>query len=390
MDVRALVKKEYLSVQKDEHLSSFLGKLKTSGLRYTLVFDKENLLGALEDKWLLKLNLNPTQVRVENFIKKIPSVSPDTGLIEAANLMYQSNFEFLPVMENNKLTGVLFGLDLLKEAIQLEPFQNLKVSDVKASLPSLLSPKDNISVALGIMLKERLEQIPVLDQGKLVGIISLRDILKKYSFFPLKREGSFNASSGNKSTKAFSPNPPELDKLPVSSFSTNYDLFTINIEDPLPKALDLMIKNKLTSLIILNKCLPAGLLLLKNILKEVASYEAPVNSKIRFVGLEKTKLFPKQKDSLKLIAASELDKLQRGIPDDFDTIIHIKEYDKGGKNRKYSINLKLEFPGKLLVIDKGKLGMWDAEIALRKSFENAKNALKVRFKKDLSHQSRRR
>ena len=70
-------------------------------------------------------------------------------------------------------------------------------------------------------------------------------------------------------------------------------------------------------------------------------------------------------------------KLQRKVKNEFKLIVHLKEYEKDGKRQKYSINLRIEFPGQILTSSQED---WDWRAALHKAFENAKNNAGKKFK----------
>ena len=100
--------------------------------------------------------------------------------------------------------------------------------------------------------------------------------------------------------------------------------------------------------------------------------------------MDKTKLNPYQKQNIKKIASVEASKLQRQVHNEFGLTVHIKEYKKEGKQHKYAVNLKVDYPGQIISSTKGWRGTWDIETALRKAFHNASNELKSKFRGDSS------
>lgn len=382
MDIRPLIKEDFLTIQEDETLSALIGKLKTSEKRDALVFDHDKFVGIIEDKWLLRAKLDASKIKLSRFLRKIPLAPPETDLIEAAYLMYQSDISFLPIIDHKKILGIVYALDLIKEAAKLEPLRDLTLNSIKLTKVPPLKAQDPISAALAIMFLKKVEQVPLTEQGKLTGLLSYRDILKRYYPFPAKRDHS--AYGGGHQSKAFAPDRPEVDRLPVESFATLQNLQTITKEGKLSQAIDLMHQKNLTDLIVVRGQEPLGLLTIKNILRKIASLKIPQNFNIQFVGLEKTRLEPYQKYNLKKIASLEAFKLQRKIHNLFTLTIHIKEYEKEGKQCKYAVNLKVEYPGQIISSNRGWGGTWDLETSLRKAFINADNALKSKFRGDSS------
>ncbi|MFH1682373.1 MAG: CBS domain-containing protein [Candidatus Woesearchaeota archaeon] len=386
MEIKNIIKDDFLTVEKDQTLSSFIGRLRETDKRNALIFDHGKFEGILEEKWLLRAKMNASTVGISQFVKKIPTAAPDIDLVDAAYLMFQSDIDALPIAADKQISGIVYGLDLIKEAVKLGEMKGVKVSDLKLDKVQELKPKDPITKALEIMYQKKVRHIPVAEEGKVVGILSYRDILKKYYPFPSGREGGF--TGGNKSkTKAFESDRPEIDLLPISSFDTHNNLHSCTEKDKLSEAVNLMCNKKVTSLLVIRDEKAVGLLSLKNILKKIASLKIKPLFNIQFVGLNDAHLNPAQKESLMKIAGNEAFKLQRRVNNEFNLVIHIKEYEKEGKSdkqHKYAINLKMEFPGQMIQSHKGWGGTWDIETAIRKAFENADNELKKKFKGDSS------
>ena len=105
------------------------------------------------------------------------------------------------------------------------------------------------------------------------------------------------------------------------------------------------------------------------------------NFEINFKGLEQTKLKDRQKRHLKEIAAHEAGKLQYWIDDQFSITLRIKEYDPDSKNQRYSIGMRVEYPGKILDSERSQRDTWDIKVALRKAFDSVKNNLEKDVKK---------
>ena len=116
----------------------------------------------------------------------------------------------------------------------------------------------------------------------------------------------------------------------------------------------------------------------KNMLGVIGSLKIPKNFNIQFIGLNKVDLEPAQKYSIQKIVSNEALKLQRKIHQtQFELVVHIKEYEKDGTQHKYSVSLRVEFPGQIITSTEDD---WDVETALRKALENAQNVAEKRFR----------
>jgi predicted transcriptional regulator len=377
MEIKPLIKDDYLVLDENATLSELIGQMKQFEKRTALIFRNKKYLGLIEKKKLLKSKIDPSEVKIKNFIQKTPIINENADIIETAYLMYQSNLEYLPVESNKEIIGVLSSLDLINSATKLKELDKAKVSDVKLIKPKKLGKDDKIATALTIMYKERIDHVPVYDQGKIYGIISFKDVIRKYLNWSPKRDVStkFNKTTSSRSAEV---DMPHLASLPVSSFSTNDNLLFGKETDSLKNATKLMSEGNVKSLLIKENEDLLGLLTTKHLLRKIASLKIPKNYNIKFVGLNKVRLQSYQKYNIQKIASNEAFKLQRKIKNDMNLTIHIKSYDKQGGEQKFSVNLRIDFPSRVITSSQED---WDLETALRKTFNNAKNEVDKKFKK---------
>lgn len=126
--------------------------------------------------------------------RKVITISPDADLFEAQDRMAKNNIRHLPVViEDNKLVGIVTDRDirstmpssLFKELeCTLEEKNSicqLKVKDIMTPDPMSISLLDTIQDAMLLIQGERIGALPVVDEdGKLKGIISIRDLLRAF------------------------------------------------------------------------------------------------------------------------------------------------------------------------------------------------------------------
>lgn len=101
---------------------------------------------------------------------------PDDTLAEAAKKMWKQQTGSLLVLEGEDLVGIVTERDVLKHVATGGPLQDARISDVMT--------KDVVSVGAGTSLREAarimadrwFRHLPVMDGGRLVGIISQRDL----------------------------------------------------------------------------------------------------------------------------------------------------------------------------------------------------------------------
>jgi signal-transduction protein with cAMP-binding, CBS, and nucleotidyltransferase domain len=108
------------------------------------------------------------------------TVVPETTLDEAMEIMLGKNIGSLLVLDSeNKLNGILSDRDIFKTVHKTKgDFHSLKVKDIMTV--AVISGKltDEVSNIAWVMQKNYIRHIPIVEDNKVVGLISQRDILK--------------------------------------------------------------------------------------------------------------------------------------------------------------------------------------------------------------------
>ena len=109
----------------------------------------------------------------------IYTVTPANSAYDAARLMNQHNVGAIPVVEGENLHGILTDRDIVVRCVAAgkEP-HNCNVKDVMTGGAACVMPNQSISDAIRIMSSEQVRRLPVVEHGKLAGIVSLADIAR--------------------------------------------------------------------------------------------------------------------------------------------------------------------------------------------------------------------
>lgn len=110
----------------------------------------------------------------------IASVLPDTPVIEALEIMADKNIGSLMIMENDQYLGIITERDYSRKVIlKGKNSTDTEVSEIMSTdLPSV-SPSDSIEHCMELMTAENIRYMPVFENKKLVGIISMSDVVKE-------------------------------------------------------------------------------------------------------------------------------------------------------------------------------------------------------------------
>lgn len=109
--------------------------------------------------------------------RPINSVHPDTTVTECVRRMHSENIGALLIMEDDKLTGIFTERDALTKVLAagIDP-NSTKVSAVMTEDPFCIDPSTTIEEAMSIVTQRRIRHLPILHDGKLLGIVSSGDL----------------------------------------------------------------------------------------------------------------------------------------------------------------------------------------------------------------------
>ena len=121
--------------------------------------------------------------------KNVKTVAPSTTLRELGELFDKNDFNSFPVIDNGKFLGLVTKLDFLKAFLfdtgHLVPHYNevmaLTVEKVMARDVIHADPETPLTRVLELMVKLRTRGVPVVDDGKLVGVVSRTDLMHALS-----------------------------------------------------------------------------------------------------------------------------------------------------------------------------------------------------------------
>lgn len=126
-------------------------------------------------------------------------VKSDAPIPDAAALMKKNNIGVVPVCDNKGcLLGLLTDRDILLRALTLGTgsLEHMKVSEIMTANVVTVSPEMNVHDAACIFSKKKVHRLPVLENDRLVGMLSLTDLARKKIF--LAEVGDIMGAIANK------------------------------------------------------------------------------------------------------------------------------------------------------------------------------------------------
>ena len=119
------------------------------------------------------------QILATKPIHTVHSIAPTASVLEAAALMERHNIGALLVLDGERVAGIVSERDLARKMVLSgQSPQNTPVSEIMQSKVRCVHVSHTNEDCMALMTNRRLRHLPVLDQDKLVGLISIGDLVK--------------------------------------------------------------------------------------------------------------------------------------------------------------------------------------------------------------------
>ena len=111
--------------------------------------------------------------------KQLVTISPDATVLDAVHLLHKHGIRHLPVVDDGRFNGFIADSDL-KQILLLPNGNEMPLAEFMNKSPLTIGPEESMEDAARIMYSNRIGGLPVVEGGKLVGIITVGDILAEF------------------------------------------------------------------------------------------------------------------------------------------------------------------------------------------------------------------
>lgn len=120
--------------------------------------------------------MNDTTVR-DAMTPSPTTIDADATAVDAARLLASENVGSLPVLDESRLVGMVTDRDLVIQVVAkgVDP-EKITIAEICSARPVVAAPDESLAEALTRMAREQLRRLPVVDDGRLVGILAQADV----------------------------------------------------------------------------------------------------------------------------------------------------------------------------------------------------------------------
>ena len=187
IQIKDVFKQGFSAVKENDSVSRCLELFKREKPPVLAVLDgKGRYAGVISRRWVIRVRLDPTATKVKSLMRSAPKVTPNMSLSKAAKFIIESGIRQLPVFEKKKLLGFVTDEDIIHGAVTQE-WGNIAVEKIMTKAPKVIEAGRSVGAVLSLFREHDISHVPVMNEGKLVGIVSIQDVIEQV-FQPRQRQ----------------------------------------------------------------------------------------------------------------------------------------------------------------------------------------------------------
>ncbi|MEM3421112.1 MAG: CBS domain-containing protein [Candidatus Hadarchaeum sp.] len=188
MRVSQIMSSPVIALDKDRSLADAIDCMRRKQISRIVAVDNDRVAGILTEKDIVRelgslhaYRLPPSRLHISSVMTSDPiSVAPEVTAKRAAELMLDHDISGLPVLEGGKLVGIVTKMDFAKVCMD---YDDVYVGQVMQASPITVSPGDRVIHARKLLLEEEILALPVVENRVLIGIVTTRDVAMKLAAF---------------------------------------------------------------------------------------------------------------------------------------------------------------------------------------------------------------
>ncbi|MBU5689710.1 MAG: CBS domain-containing protein [Candidatus Aenigmatarchaeota archaeon] len=178
--IEEIMIRDFIFCYKDDSVKEIIKKFQYSRRGGFPVFDKKNnLVGIITENDIISIiDEDGLKNKIKFFMTKKPFFVKTEKIIDSVKNLVNAKYRKLPIVDSNIIRGIVTDRICLKEIIEGNDLNRLN-TEVCIKDIAYVEPDDDVMAAIEIMEKNKIGGLPVIENNKLVGIITERDIIDK-------------------------------------------------------------------------------------------------------------------------------------------------------------------------------------------------------------------
>ena len=193
MQIKNLMSTSLITIDKDQSLADALKLLRKNRISRLPVLNNKELTGIISERDIAKKlgsskyeSMPASRLHVSSvMVKDIISVPQSMRLAEVANIMLENGIGSVPVIDDGKMVGIVSKADFVTMAIDGE-YDNICTKEIMTKDVISVSPSERLIHARRVSIDAKVGRLPVIDDEELVGMITSKDLMRAFIDFRKK------------------------------------------------------------------------------------------------------------------------------------------------------------------------------------------------------------
>ena len=190
MQIKNLMSTTLITIDKDQNLSDALKLLRKNRISRLPVLNNKELVGIISERDIAKKlgsskyeSMPSSRLHVSSvMVKDIISVSKSMRLAEVANIMLENGIGSVPIIDEGKMVGIVSKADFVTLAIDGE-YDKICTKEIMTKGIISISPSERLVHARRVSIDSNVGRLPVIDVEELVGMITSKDLMRAFIDF---------------------------------------------------------------------------------------------------------------------------------------------------------------------------------------------------------------
>ena len=190
MQIKNLMSEDLITIDKDQNLSDALKLLRKHNVSRLPVTNNKELVGIISERDIAnKLgsskyeSMPASRLHISSVMVKDVFTVPETmQLADVAKLMLYEGIGSVPVMCEDKMVGIVSKADFVTLAVGIA-FDKITVKEIMSKDLTVVSPTERLVHARRLMIESHVGRLPVVEDKKLVGMITSKDLMRAFIDF---------------------------------------------------------------------------------------------------------------------------------------------------------------------------------------------------------------
>ena len=313
--LKEIIREDYEVIDAGETISKVIPSLERyeDSPHAILVKEGKKIIGVIRERDLLRgsVMVNPHETKIKSFVVRTGILKPsELDPLKVARRFVEDSTPFVIIQLNGK-----YGLIYINDFLELLKPELKRVRVREVMNPNVITVKtyDSAAKALATMRNHGIDRIVIIDDNhKVAGVLTVKDVVDRI-ISPRKRARMGDGSGEKDKTLS----------IMVESVMS-YPVVTVDAKKTVAEVIDLMIENRISSVVVTSDSLPEGIVIKKDILEYYLRKSVPVSYDIQLVTRD-VELDDFERDAI----LEDINKFMRKFKDFFKNVllsIYIKRH----------------------------------------------------------------